>query len=1096
MTQYFVAINGEKVPKVQSTYSEKKLTKMSGNFTSKIIDRDNTIYDSTTSGDEFEIIQNNKQSTVEVQSNYATATAINWYKFNDNLDDSAGVTTPSILVRATGYYPFNGNANDESTSGNNGTVSGATLTTDRFGNADKAYDFTALTDYISLGTSSVFNVSTAQSVFAWVKTTDTNSNGRYIFVSRDASKGAFSILKLSSNKIQVVCGTTEQTLSDTTNINDGNWHHVGFVFDGTNVVTYLDGVAIKSGAYKGTAIDNTVDKRIGTRVGGNFSWIGSIDEVTILPVALTANEVSALYETTSRHDWNDVFVDGKFGKCADFGATNNYGPYVSLGSLAIDSQTAHSFSAWVYLNSTWEASGAIVGGRRGDTTSFAVTVNRTLECREDDYGINSVSTIPLETWTHVVYTYSGGTMGTVCTIKCYINGILDNSYSQIHTGDFWTSVTSWIGYESRFHYHFNGRIDDVRVFNSELTESDVKNIYNNFSENKVFGGLIENITRDEKRNYLLTISGGDYTTKLNQVTIDVQAYDDREYSVIVRDLMNTYLMKAKVIDDFEATTGWTAAGDFGSLSLQTGTEDGHKIARVGNGAIQVLANYSTGTGTLTRTFATSKDFLETDYITLYIYVDDITKLGINFRLNIGQDSSNYYTITKASSTLVNGWNYVEFDMATATQTGSPTLTDIDYYQFSFDVGATASNVTILFDDMRRTPHGALNYTLSNVDFTEYYTTILFKNVTIHEAIKKIANIRPTKYDFFVDINKVLDFSIMGTQSSGVTLQKGVNILSTNFCDDDTNLCNEITVYGGRQQFSYEETFNGDSSTLEFTVAYEPVDAYVTVGGTKKLGYQEGMASSDYDYKIDQKNRKIIFATGKAPTTGTNNVVIRYTYSVPIIVKNTNPTSIADYGLRSKKIENPQLLTKEDVQAVAVEYINKWSYPIINGKVVGKIEPNIDVGETIQYINDRNFSTPQTFVVAGIKQNFIGSRLNTEYTLTSYQNDLEQYLNDLFDRLNALEEKEKGQSEVVSQLTSFLDSLDVNDDPENNLAVKFKNIAGDTLIWGSTDFGIWGTFKWGSDANTSFILGLSKLGINGLGSVSSDWGANQITNPSD
>ncbi len=32
-----------------------------------------------------------------------------------------------------GYWPFNGNANDESGSGNNGTVNGATLTTDRFG---------------------------------------------------------------------------------------------------------------------------------------------------------------------------------------------------------------------------------------------------------------------------------------------------------------------------------------------------------------------------------------------------------------------------------------------------------------------------------------------------------------------------------------------------------------------------------------------------------------------------------------------------------------------------------------------------------------------------------------------------------------------------------------------------------------------------------------------------------------------------------------------------------------------------------------------------------------------------------------------------
>ena len=39
------------------------------------------------------------------------------------------------------YYPFNGNANDESGNGNNGTVNGATLTTDRFGNTNKAYSF-------------------------------------------------------------------------------------------------------------------------------------------------------------------------------------------------------------------------------------------------------------------------------------------------------------------------------------------------------------------------------------------------------------------------------------------------------------------------------------------------------------------------------------------------------------------------------------------------------------------------------------------------------------------------------------------------------------------------------------------------------------------------------------------------------------------------------------------------------------------------------------------------------------------------------------------------------------------------------------------
>ena len=35
------------------------------------------------------------------------------------------------------FYPFNGNANDESGHGNNATVVGSTLSADRFGHADK-----------------------------------------------------------------------------------------------------------------------------------------------------------------------------------------------------------------------------------------------------------------------------------------------------------------------------------------------------------------------------------------------------------------------------------------------------------------------------------------------------------------------------------------------------------------------------------------------------------------------------------------------------------------------------------------------------------------------------------------------------------------------------------------------------------------------------------------------------------------------------------------------------------------------------------------------------------------------------------------------
>ena len=47
-----------------------------------------------------------------------------------------------------GWWPFNGNANDESGNGNNGTVNGATLTTDRFGNVNKAYSFDGVNDFL------------------------------------------------------------------------------------------------------------------------------------------------------------------------------------------------------------------------------------------------------------------------------------------------------------------------------------------------------------------------------------------------------------------------------------------------------------------------------------------------------------------------------------------------------------------------------------------------------------------------------------------------------------------------------------------------------------------------------------------------------------------------------------------------------------------------------------------------------------------------------------------------------------------------------------------------------------------------------------
>jgi len=571
-----------------------------------------------------------------------------------------------------------------------------------------------------------------------------------------------------------------------------------------------------------------------------------------------------------------------------------------------------------------------------------------------------------------------------------------------------------------------------------ISSGDEIEVYRTSDNLKLFGGYLEKPKRSAKKKFELKISGGDYTTKLNQIMIRAQIYNDREYSVIVRDVMNNYVMNTDLIDNMNATTNWTAGGDFSGLTADTTDDaDGHPWARLGDACLKVDCTYNTGSATLTKTMTSSLDLASTDYICLYIYIADTTDLGTNIKLHLGQDSNNYYTITKATSTLSNGWNYVEFDMANRTTgAGYPSLTAIDYYQLEFDIGTNASSINLRFDDLRRTPHTSADITVSGVAITTYYTDIVFKNITVFEAIKKVAEIRPTKYDFYIDVDKVLNFAIMGTTDSGIDLERGVNIIFDDFWDDDSNLCNFVTVYAGRQMFDYEESFNGNGSTTTFTLTYEPVSTYVTVDGVKQLGYQPDMKET-FDYRVDQENKQVIFEAASTPGVGTNNVVIRYKYSVPIVVQKDDPISIANYGKRENKIENPHLKTRDDAIAVASDYIEKWKNPIVNGKVVCKIQPTIDVGETVDITDSRFFSSTQTMTVVAVKHNLVGSALRTELTLTKLTKDIESYLNELFERLNALEEKEKGESELIARLVSFLDDLELTDDPSSNLVIQSR-----------------------------------------------------------
>ena len=89
-----------------------------------------------------------------------------------------------------GWWPFNGNANDESGNGNHGTVNGATLTADRFGNANMAYGFDGVDDFINLSnplpdcaefTISAFIFHTKGSNYSGILSDATTSSGNDLY---------------------------------------------------------------------------------------------------------------------------------------------------------------------------------------------------------------------------------------------------------------------------------------------------------------------------------------------------------------------------------------------------------------------------------------------------------------------------------------------------------------------------------------------------------------------------------------------------------------------------------------------------------------------------------------------------------------------------------------------------------------------------------------------------------------------------------------------------------------------------------------------------------------------------------------------------
>ncbi|MEY4521491.1 MAG: Internalin-J precursor [Bacteroidota bacterium] len=212
-----------------------------------------------------------------------------------------------------GWWPFNGNANDESGNGNNGTVNGAVMATDRFGNSNNSFSFDGIDDFIEIDINTTLPIGLSISV--WISSNLPNSQFEHKGIVWSRLSGPSPNPPYPANQATgimihpngILCtasdGNSIVQIQDTGQYyNDASWYHLVFTYEANSGFSkiFVNGIETKSiQSLNLSPIDlayNTIKIGKDEITGyGNRHWNGLIDDIGIWNRALTACEIKNLY---------------------------------------------------------------------------------------------------------------------------------------------------------------------------------------------------------------------------------------------------------------------------------------------------------------------------------------------------------------------------------------------------------------------------------------------------------------------------------------------------------------------------------------------------------------------------------------------------------------------------------------------------------------------------------------------------------------------------------------------------------------------------------------------------------------------------------
>lgn len=261
------------------------------------------------------------------------------------------------------YYPMDGNALDASGNGNHGTIMGATLIADRFGNPNAAFEFDGVNDFIQVLDSQKFKPQLPVTISAWIQLHDYGLN---MMFQNDYLENYYHGVWLNSGGGLIAGGIGNGGLAGrfarneklgTTVIPQFTWTHVAVVIrSGLDMDIYVNGVN-DCGTYTGngnnTLAYTTEDGAIGLSDSnaptGPLNWFnGKMDDIRFYNRELSIAEIRTLAGVSILQTVNICSGDTSSLDASDGSFSYSWSPSLGLSCTNCANPTANPVDTTLY----------------------------------------------------------------------------------------------------------------------------------------------------------------------------------------------------------------------------------------------------------------------------------------------------------------------------------------------------------------------------------------------------------------------------------------------------------------------------------------------------------------------------------------------------------------------------------------------------------------------------------------------------------------------------------------------------------------------------------------------------------------------------